>query len=209
MGGSKNKLPEGWLDCPQNGNYLVAGKFMPLKTPLDGKFNNKLPSGANYSPTELFTRAKRNKVKIGLWVDLTNTYRYYNKTEIEQEQCQYVKLSCVGHGECPSVEITKKFIDVTHNFFINYPAQCIAVHCTHGFNRTGFLIVSFLVEKLKFDVGKAVEAFAHARPPGIYRGTYIRELFRRYGNLSNAPLAPPLPRWCSEKNKTRKYGKYR
>lgn len=26
----------------------------------------------------------------------------------------------------------------------------LGVHCTHGFNRTGFLIVSFLVEKLSW-----------------------------------------------------------
>ncbi|KAG5897441.1 hypothetical protein JTB14_002702 [Gonioctena quinquepunctata] len=200
----RNRVPDGWLGCPQNGIYTIAGKFMPLKTPLDEKFNNKLPPEDTYSPAELFKRARRNKVQIGLWIDLTNTNRYYNKNDIEQEGCQYEKVSCPGHGDCPSQEATKNFISLVHNFILKRPSDCIAVHCTHGFNRTGFLIVSFLVEKLKIEVDRAVEIFSHARPPGIYRGNYIRELFRRYGDVSKAPLAPPLPIWCNGKDKIRK-----
>ena len=74
----------------------------------------------------------------------------------------------------------------------------IAVHCTHGFNRTGFLICAFLVEKHDWSVEAAVNAFARARPPGIYKGSYLRELFRRYGDVEDAPPAPPQPDWCIE-----------
>lgn len=191
-----NTIPKGWKGCPENGNSLILGKFMALKTPLSNCYRNKMHHSEEYPPVEIFTRAERNKVKIGLWIDLTNTDRYYDKSEIKQQGCEYVKLSCSGHGTCPSISDTRRFISLVHNFILERPQECIAVHCTHGFNRTGFLIVAFLVEKCNFNVRHAVEAFATSRPPGIYRGNYITELFRRYGNSSEAPPPPPRPKWA-------------
>lgn len=46
---------------------------------------------------------------------------------------------------------------------MKYPLEHIAVHCTHGFNRTGFLIVSYLVEKMDCSIEIALEMFAKAR----------------------------------------------
>lgn len=44
----------------------------------------------------------------------------------------------------------------------------------------------------------AVATFAQARPPGIYKGDYLKELFRRYGDVEEAPPPPLLPDWCFE-----------
>jgi hypothetical protein len=33
------------------------------------------------------------------------------------------------------------------------------------------------------------------RPPGIYKADYLEELFRRYGDVSDAPGVPNLPDW--------------
>jgi len=33
------------------------------------------------------------------------------------------------------------------------------------------------------------------RPPGIYKGDYIAELYRRYDDVENASLPPELPNW--------------
>ena len=84
--------------------------------------------------------------KIGLWIDLTKTDRYYDKDVVEDNECTYLKLACKGHGECPSPEIVQTFINVVDNFIRKKPLHLIGIHCTHGFNRTGFLIVSYLVE---------------------------------------------------------------
>lgn len=37
------------------------------------------------------------------------------------------------------------------------------VHCTHGFNRTGFLLIAFMVEKMDFSVDAALHEFARIR----------------------------------------------
>lgn len=44
--------------------------------------------------------------------------------------------------------------------------HAIGVHCHYGFNRTGYFIVCYLVEKCGFGVQQAIDAFAEARPKG-------------------------------------------
>jgi len=135
---------------------------------------------------------------VGLWIDLTNTTRFYDRKEVEKKGCKYVKLQCRGHGETPSIEQTKSFIEIVDEFTSNNPLDMIGVHCTHGFNRTGFLIASYLVEKHDVAIDAAVQMFAKARPPGIYKQDYITELFKRYDDVDDACPAPPLPNWCFE-----------
>lgn len=136
------------------------------------------------------------QLKLGLWIDLTNTKRFYDRELVESRGATYVKLQCRGHGETPSLEQTRAFIDIVDSFVSEHPLDIVAVHCTHGFNRTGFLIASYLVERLDCSVEAALAIFAKARPPGIYKQDYINELFRRYGDEDDATPAPELPEWC-------------
>ncbi|KAH7120898.1 hypothetical protein B0J11DRAFT_507947 [Dendryphion nanum] len=55
----------------------------------------------------------------------------------------------------------------------------IAVHCHYGFNRTGFLLVCYLVKRLGYDVKGALEVFRTARPNGIKHIHFIDQLFVR------------------------------
>ncbi|SGZ50244.1 CIC11C00000005056 [Sungouiella intermedia] len=56
----------------------------------------------------------------------------------------------------------------------------IAVHCHYGFNRTGFLICCYAVERLGWSVKEAVEGFKNAKPPGIKHRHFIDALYVRY-----------------------------
>lgn len=47
------------------------------------------------------------QVKLGLWIDLTNTDRFYDKQEILDMDCKYIKINCKGHGETPTEEQTE------------------------------------------------------------------------------------------------------
>lgn len=57
-----------------------------------------------------------------------------------------------------------------------------------------------MVERMDCSVEAAVVAFAQARPPGIYKDDYIKELFRRYDDVEDALPAPEKPSWCSKGN---------
>ena len=41
----------------------------------------------------------------------------------------------------------------------------------------------------------ALSVFTQMRPPGIYKQDYLSELFTRYGEREDTPLAPPFPAW--------------
>ncbi|XP_052390804.1 mRNA-capping enzyme [Carassius gibelio] len=187
--------PPRWKNCPRRGQP-VAGKFLPMKTMLGPRYDDKVPEENRFHPSMLSNYLKSLKVKMGLLVDLTNTSRFYDRAEIEKEGIKYIKLSCKGHGECPAVETTEMFIRLCEHFIQKTPTELIGVHCTHGFNRTGFLMCAYLVEKMDWSIEAAVAAFAQARPPGIYKADYLKELFRRYGDVEDAPPAPALPEWC-------------
>ncbi|XP_073445692.1 mRNA-capping enzyme isoform X4 [Dendrobates tinctorius] len=192
-GGSKHVM---WRGAEAQGS--LVGKFLPLKTMLGPRYDDQVPEENRFHPSMLSNYLKSLKVKMVLLVDLTNTTRFYDRNDIEKEGIKYIKLQCKGHGECPSKENTETFIRLCEKFADRSPDELIGVHCTHGFNRTGFLICAFLVEKMDWSIEAAVATFAHTRPPGIYKADYIRELFQRYGDVEDAPPPPELPEWCFE-----------
>lgn len=57
----------------------------------------------------------------------------------------------------------REFIAVVTKFVHQKPLEMIGVHCTHGFNRTGFLLVSYMVEQLDCSVDAAIIEFARMR----------------------------------------------
>lgn len=191
--------PPRWLNCPRKGS-LIAEKFLPFKTPLSEVYDAQVPEESRFPPSMLLDSLTTHKLKMGLWIDLTNTDRFYDSKVIEQRDIRYLKLQCRGHGECPSEDQTELFIRVCHRFISMNPLHIIGVHCTHGFNRTGFLIASYLVVNMSWSIEAAVRAIAEARPPGIYKADYLRELFKRYGDVDETPPAPPRPSWCDEEN---------
>jgi len=62
---------------------------------------------------------------IGLWIDLTNTTRYYSKFEVEGMGCTYVKIPCVGHGDFPDRKTVEFFFNTCYNFLENNFTQFI------------------------------------------------------------------------------------
>ncbi|KAF4982649.1 hypothetical protein FZEAL_1756 [Fusarium zealandicum] len=67
------------------------------------------------------------------------------------------------------------------------PKNCVVgVHCHYGFNRTGYFIVCYLVERCGYDVRDAISAFAKARPNGIRHSHFLDRLYVRY-NVDSVP----------------------
>ncbi|XP_050547910.1 mRNA-capping enzyme [Daktulosphaira vitifoliae] len=190
-------VPDRWLKCPRKSFTPITDKFVAFKTPLDSKYDGQVPITQRFNTEMLFSSLSNMKISLGLWIDLTKTSRFYDKSEVENMNCAYVKLPCAGHEQPPTREQAQLFIDICSKFVAKNPLQSIGVHCTHGFNRTGFMIATYLIEVLDFDVNSALAQFAAARPPGIYKQDYIVELFQRYSD-EEPILAPELPDWCLE-----------
>ncbi len=64
----------------------------------------------------------------------------------------------------------------------------IGVHCHYGFNRTGYFVVCYLVERLGYDVQAAIDEFALKRPHGIKHVHFKDRLFLKFcKGLKRAP----------------------
>ncbi|XP_044012382.1 mRNA-capping enzyme-like [Aphidius gifuensis] len=194
----RGPIPERWLNCPRRAGRLIHDKFLAFKTPLSQDFDDQVPEACRFNIDFLFNSAKGNKWKLGLWIDLTNTSRFYDRQDIESYGCKYLKLPCRGHGETPDEQTTRAFVEICKQFIKQHPLEIIGVHCTHGFNRTGFLIISYMVEIEDNSLDAAMAKFSVARPPGIYKNDYIEELYKRYEEGETPPPPPPRPDWCYE-----------
>ncbi|VDD81528.1 unnamed protein product [Mesocestoides corti] len=188
-------LPPRWLKCPRVGSLLVD-LFIPFKTPLDSKFADVIPPDDIFDPESLFDYVR--PYRLGLVFDLTKSTRFYHRKEIENHGCTYLKIACKGNEECPTEEQVKLFTDVVRKFVADDKnvGKKIGVHCTHGFNRTGFLIVSYMVNECYYSLELALKLFADARPPGIYKADYLMELYKRFDDPADCIPAPDLPDWC-------------
>uniref|UniRef100_A0AC35TXA8 mRNA-capping enzyme mRNA 5'-triphosphate monophosphatase mRNA guanylyltransferase n=1 Tax=Rhabditophanes sp. KR3021 TaxID=114890 RepID=A0AC35TXA8_9BILA len=181
-------LPERWLYCPKIGG-IVEDKFVPFKTPLSSKFDSEIPDRSlRFQPSHVFEHMGTIKKDIRLWVDLTKTSRYYDQTEVTSKGCRYEKMPLAGHGSTPDGDEVRRFIKLCADFFENNPGKLIGVHCTHGFNRTGFLIAAYLMEQDSFSSDTAVNVFTNARPNGIYKQDYLDDLLERYGDPEEEKL---------------------
>lgn len=80
----------------------------------------------------------------------------------------------------PSREEVAKYIALVDSILEKNPSAIIGTHCHYGFNRTGFFLCCYMIERLGFTIKKALLAFRNARNPGIKHSHFIDELYVRY-----------------------------
>ncbi|KAL3622822.1 hypothetical protein CASFOL_033430 [Castilleja foliolosa] len=194
---SNSRLPPGWLECPAVGQEL-GGCLIPSKVPLDESFNNEVLPGKRYSFRQVVHQQRVLGRKLGLVIDLTNSSRYYNLNEWTKEGIKHVKIACKGRDSVPENEAVNNFFNEVYQFQIRQKQQkkYILVHCTHGHNRTGYMIVHYLMRTQTISVSQAIKIFADARPPGIYKPDYIDALYDFYHEKKpDMVVCPPTPEW--------------
>ncbi|CAI4222640.1 unnamed protein product [Auanema sp. JU1783] len=189
-------IPDRWLYCPKIGQ-VVADIFLPFKVPLCSLYDDQIDKQYRFHPEDVFKHPSVKGKKIGLWVDLTNTDRFYFTKQVTDQGCQYRKIKMAGHKQSPTVDEVDQFIRLVRGFINSNPGQLVAVHCTHGFNRTGFVISSFMVTVMDWSIDAAIQTFAGCRPTGIYKQDYINDLFERFGDGDDEDIieAPEKPSW--------------
>lgn len=152
----------------------IAGTFVAMKTlrELD----------QHHSPGP-FAKEWNNKIYAVL--DINLDIPVYDPTKLEKGGIQYYKLSSVSKIP-PTRDEVRDFISLVDQLReqisakTGKPQMLVAVHCHYGYNRTGFFIVCYLIERLGFTVQGALDEFARCKPPGIRKAYFIDTLFARY-----------------------------
>lgn len=183
-----------------------------MKVPLSEEYSDEKLCQTPVGPENLHRpkdfvkqQAEKHSRKVGMVVDLTFTHKYYDgQKEFESHGVEYLKILTQGGGtEAPKKADLDMFAHKVTEFFAKSPDAWCAVHCTHGINRSGFFIVTFLVEHCKMGLKDALAAFAASRAPGIWDHNYIDQLYSRYleGVRPGPEAYPAIPPWSKEKRK--------
>ncbi|KAH7966750.1 hypothetical protein HPB49_019192 [Dermacentor silvarum] len=174
MGRSKT-VPDRWLDYNDVGGVVPGTRFVAFKVPLRESISSRVPASKRFTPQELLQRL----YGLGLVIDLTCTNRYYDPESLVSRGILHAKIMCVGQ-QIPSEGVVNEFFRAVDAFVAN-PAndgKLIGVHCTHGVNRTGYLVCKYMIEKLSVAPTTAIEQFENARGHKFDREEYVNDLQR-------------------------------
>jgi len=181
-------LPSGWTDYKACGEVIPGTRFVAFKTPLRQEYNNALKGSdvkdghhsTRFSPRDcamdVYDRS-RGRYRLGLVLNLTFTDKYYNPADFDRERVYFGKIMCPGH-EIPNDSLVHEFRNSVLNYFYDYPdpSMVIGVHCTHGVNRTGYMIARYLIQVDGWPVDDAITAVGKARGYPIERENYLAHL---------------------------------
>ncbi|XP_029940081.1 RNA/RNP complex-1-interacting phosphatase isoform X2 [Salarias fasciatus] len=179
-------VPDRWLDYSSVGNRLDGTRFIAFKVPLKQALTRQLPSSRAFSHWDLLDALNRQNQEVGLIIDLTNTARYYRLQDVP-ESLLVVRIRTAGH-QVPSNAAILSFKRTVRKFLQDNGDNdlLIGVHCTHGLNRTGYLICRYLIDVDGVDPDQAMQreflpqlgspVFNSSRGHDIERQNYVTDL---------------------------------
>ncbi|XP_064328899.1 RNA/RNP complex-1-interacting phosphatase [Phalacrocorax carbo] len=179
VGRGASRVPQRWTNYLPLGRRMPGTRFIAFKVPLRKSFDRNLPPEERFSPRDLIKKIKEQKEELGLIIDLTYTTRYYGPEELPATLC-YSKILTMGH-EIPNKHTIFQFKCVVKKFLRDNKDndKLIGVHCTHGLNRTGYLVCRYLIDVEGMEPNTAIELFNKARGHPIERTNYIQDLQKR------------------------------
>ncbi|KAM9340644.1 RNA/RNP complex-1-interacting phosphatase-like [Symphorus nematophorus] len=171
-------VPDRWLDYSPVGQRVPGTRFVAFKVPLKPSLNCRVPDSDSFSIWDLLDHLQSQDLDLGLIIDLTFTDRYYDLRDVP-ESVSYIKIQTKGH-HVPSDATVLRFTRAVRHFLSENRdnEQLIGIHCTHGLNRTGYLVCRYLIDVDGLEAAAAVDLFNSSRGHRIERGNYLRDLQR-------------------------------
>ena len=173
-------------------NLVKWKKVIPVSRPIGDTFvamKVLREMDEEHNPV-LFGQKYRGKVHAV--IDISHENPVYNPAQLEKNGILYYKHPTVSKIP-PTPDESKDFIalidriegDISRQLEKdeegdNISRPLVGVHCHYGYNRTGFLIVCYLVERKGYTVQGALDEFEQQRPPGIRHRHFIDTLYVRY-----------------------------
>ncbi|KAI6197039.1 RNA/RNP complex-1-interacting phosphatase-like protein [Aphelenchoides besseyi] len=177
-------LPDRWSDYSAIGKVIPDARIIAFKTPLKSDFY-ETNNADRFEVTDLLEKIKEFGGELGLVVDLTYTSKYYDPEQFTSHGISHKKIFCHGRDFEKLATSGNEFVDVLKDFFKENSNnnKWVGVHCTHGINRTGYLICRYLTESLGWSFEKALKEFEEARGYPIERTEYL-ETLRKLADLT-------------------------
>ncbi|XP_059139417.1 RNA/RNP complex-1-interacting phosphatase-like isoform X2 [Physella acuta] len=168
--------PDRWENYSPLGKVIPGTSFIAFKVPLKEELLKKIDEKEKFSPAILIQTLENQGHKLGGIIDLTYTLKYYDKKEFVQNSIGHAKVFTKGH-EVPSQDVFQRFAGAVKLF--DKEGSLVGVHCTHGVNRTGYLICRYMIEELNMEPEIAIQLFNDARGHNLERENYLEDLKQR------------------------------
>ena len=153
-----------------------------------------LPPFVQYEHVQLVAKVFPDQSQVDEVIDLAEKYWAKNPTQHIAIHCAYGELNahaCLLFQIPPSCHFCS-VSKYAYRYFCSIGIVADLRSCKHsnditfcpalGFNRTGFVVCSYLVQALGMSVNEALVAFEQARPPGVKHERFVKELHRRFDN---------------------------
>jgi len=191
LGTSDREDIQQWCHCSRVGCNVPGTPIVPCKTPFEGPLADRAYEAGLmidkdwFGKEDLLSHCSKQGTPVGFVVDLVNTDKYYAGFSEAVDGVEYQKVRIAGRT-VPEWSLVEEVFDAIDHFVARRPGEFVAVHCTHGVNRTGFLVCAYLMTRGHLrQRAKAVAAFEKARGSRIDKEYLLEALLAleegRYG----------------------------
>ncbi|KAM3182878.1 hypothetical protein ACTXT7_011458 [Hymenolepis weldensis] len=175
--------PPRWLDYAPLGLPIHGTPLLPVKLPIPKEKSQNIPRNCWFTDNDLLNYCLDQNRPLNAIIDLTFT-NYYDPKLFTLRDVQHKKIFTEGNV-IPSESTVNQFIEHVKSLVEQSPEGLIAIHCTHGINRTGYLICRYLIDILGWSPGRALSEFTKARGYAIERDNYVTDLLSRRKGLTD------------------------
>ncbi|KAH9586888.1 RNA/RNP complex-1-interacting phosphatase [Schistosoma haematobium] len=162
--------PDRWFDYTSLGVPVKGTRLLPIKLPIPSEKSSNIPFHLRFTLGDLINCVESYNQKLTCVIDLTYANYYSPKIYVE------------GHT-IPNSKTVEQFINMVNKERKQSPDGIIAVHCTHGVNRTGYLICRYLIDFMNINPKDALREFEWARGHPVERENYVEDLLNSVSKL--------------------------
>ncbi|XP_045115678.1 uncharacterized protein LOC123507130 isoform X5 [Portunus trituberculatus] len=168
-----NKVPDRWEKYTSMGRIIPGTRFISFKVPLRQEIMQKVKNAEWFCPRTVMDHCHN----LGLVIDLTDTFRYYHPEDFESRGVTHCKIRVRGKL-IPEEKAVQKFFQAVNKFLEKNKEndKVIGVHCTHGINRSGYLVCRYMIQVLGIPPDQAIADFNSARGHEQERENYLADL---------------------------------
>ncbi|XP_045115675.1 uncharacterized protein LOC123507130 isoform X2 [Portunus trituberculatus] len=155
------------------GRIIPGTRFISFKVPLRQEIMQKVKNAEWFCPRTVMDHCHN----LGLVIDLTDTFRYYHPEDFESRGVTHCKIRVRGKL-IPEEKAVQKFFQAVNKFLEKNKEndKVIGVHCTHGINRSGYLVCRYMIQVLGIPPDQAIADFNSARGHEQERENYLADL---------------------------------
>ncbi|AAG02952.1 protein tyrosine phosphatase 1 [Betaentomopoxvirus amoorei] len=153
-------LPYKWNNYFAHGTIIKCINTICFKLPCNG---------TEWDICKLINTFPNLKIVI----DFRYSETCYNPSDLNKLGIEYIKIPIKAQS-LPTDDKINKFFNIIDKYIeLKY---LIGIHCTHGINRTGYMVCKYLIYKFKIPPYVAINIFEKNRGYYIEREIYINNL---------------------------------